>query len=165
MTAKTAFTADEWATLRNAPNLVAAAMMLAGNSGLFGSFKESFATAPSMFQGLSSPNELIKALSAREEISEAQTFVRSQVSFSEAGQAPAKFSGLATAATTGALNILKAKGSADDVSSYKTWLMDIADKISKSAKEGGFLGFGGELVSAGEQTFIQALKSATSSIA
>ena len=81
MTAKTAFTADEWATLRNAPNLVAAAMMLAGNSGLFGSFKESFATAQSMFQGLSSPNELIKALSAREEISEAQTFVRSQVSF------------------------------------------------------------------------------------
>ena len=165
MTAKTAFTAEEWATLRNTPNLVASAMMLAGNSGLFGSFKESFAMAQSMFQGLSSTNELIKSLSAREEISEAQTFVRSQVSFSEAAQAPTKFSGLATAGTTSAVNILKAKGSADDVSSYKTWLIDIADKISKSAKEGGFLGFGGELVSAGEQTFMQALKTATGSMA
>jgi hypothetical protein len=142
MTAKTAFTAEEWSTLRNTPNLVAAATMLAGNSGLFGSFKESFATAQAMFQGLTSSNELIKSLSQREEISEAQTFVRSQVSFADAKNASTKFSGLAT----------------EGVTTYKTWLADIADKISKSAKEGGFLGFGGELVSAGETAFINALK-------
>ena len=52
-------------------------MMLAGNSSLLGSFKESFATAQSMFQGLSRSNELIKALSPREEVMEAPTFVRS----------------------------------------------------------------------------------------
>lgn len=57
MTAKTAFTVEEWATLRNTPNRVAAAMMLAGNSGLLASFKESFAAAQSMFQGLSSGAE------------------------------------------------------------------------------------------------------------
>jgi hypothetical protein len=163
MTAKTAFTPEEWATLRNTPNLVAAGMMLAGNSGLFGSFKESFATAQSLFQGGSSPNELIKALSQREEVTEAQTFVRSQVSFSEAAQAPAKFSSLATGGATSALGILKAKGSPDDVTAYKQWLLDIANKISQAAKEGGFLGFGGELVSANEKTFMQALQTATNS--
>lgn len=158
MTAKTAFTTEEWATLRNTPNLVAAATMLAGNSGLFGSFKESFATAQAMFQGISSSNELIKALSQREEISEAQQFVRSQISFAEAKNAAAKFSGLATGGTTAALNILRTKGTTDDGIAYKNWLTDIADKISQSAKEGGFLGFGGELVSEGEKTFIAALK-------
>ncbi len=158
MTAKTAFTVDEWATLRNTPSLVAAATMLVGNSGLFGSFKESFATAQTMFQGLSSSNELIKSLSQREEISAAQEFVRSQVSFADAKNAPTKFTGLATAGGGAALQILKAKGSSDDVSQYKTWLADIADKISQSAKEGGFLGFGGELISDGEEAFISALK-------
>jgi hypothetical protein len=165
MTAKSAFTPEEWATLRNTPNLVGAATMLAGNSGLFGSFKESFATAQSMFQGLSSSNELIKALSQREEISEAQTFVRSQVSFSEAAQAPTKFGNLATTGVSAALGILRAKGSADDQAAYKKWLVDIADKISQAAKEGGFLGFGGELVSDGEKAFITALKNATNSVA
>lgn len=160
MTAKTAFTTEEWASLRDAPSLVAAATMLAGNSGLFGSFKESFATAQAMFQGLSSSNELIKSLSQREEISAAQEFVRSQVSFAEAKNAPAKFSGLAIGGSTSALTILRAKGTADDVAAYKLWLTDVADKISQSAKEGGFLGFGGELVSEGEQTFISALKQA-----
>ena len=160
MTAKTAFTTEEWASLRDAPSLVAAATMLAGNSGLFGSFKESFATAQAMFQGLSSSNELIKSLSQREEISAAQEFVRSQVSFAEAKNAPAKFSGLAIGGSTSALNILRAKGAADDVAAYKSWLTDVADKISQSAKEGGFLGFGGELVSETEQTFISALKQA-----
>ena len=165
MTAKSAFTPEEWASLRNTPNLVAAAMMLAGNSGLFGSFKESFATAQGLFQGLSSSNELIKALSQREEISEAQQFVRSQVSFSEAAQAPAKFSQLATNGVTTALGILRNKGAADDLASYKKWLVDIADKISQAAKEGGFLGFGGELVSDGEEVFLAALKNATNAFA
>ena len=165
MTAKTAFTPDEWATLRNTPNLVAAATMLAGNSGLFGSFKESFATAQSLFQGLSSSNELIKALSQREEISEAQGYIRSQVSFSEAAQAPAKFSQLATTGVTSALGLLRAKGTADDLAAYKKWLVDIADKISQSAKEGGFLGFGGELISDGEEAFMAALKNATNAVA
>jgi hypothetical protein len=165
MTAKSAFTPEEWATVRNTPNLVAAATMLAGNSGLFGSFKESFATAQGLFQGLSSSNELVKALSQREEISEAQQFVRSQVSFSEAAQAPAKFSQLATTAVTAALGILRAKGTADDLAAYKKWLVDIADKISQSAKEGGFLGFGGELVSDGEEAFMAALKNATNAVA
>lgn len=160
MTSKTAFTTEEWTTLRNTPNLVAAATMLAGNSGLFGSFKESFATAQAMFQGISSSNEMVKALSQREEISAAQEFVRSQVSFAEAKNASAKFSGLATGGTTSALGILRAKGTPEDVAAYKSWLADIADKISASAKEGGFLGFGGELVSEGEKTFISALKQA-----
>jgi hypothetical protein len=158
LTAKSAFSVEEWATLRNTPNLVAAATMLAGNSGLIGSFKESFATAQAMFHGMTSSNDLIKSLSQKEEISEAQQFVRGQVSFAEAKNAPAKFSGLATSGTVSALQVLRAKGSADDIAAYRTWLVEIAEKISKSAKEGGFLGFGGQLVSGGEEDFITDLK-------
>ncbi len=165
MTAKSAFAPEEWNALRNTPNLVAAAMMLAGNSGLFGSFKESFATAQGLLQGLSNDNELIKALSQREEISAAQEFVRGQISFSEARQAPAKFSNLATTSVASSLGILRAKGTPDDVVAYKKWLVDVAGKISQAAKESGFLGFGGELVSDGEEAFMTALTNATNSVA
>ena len=118
-----------------------------------------------MFQALSSSNELIKSISQREEVSAAQEFVRSQVSFADATNAPTKFSGLATNGIEAALTILRNKGTADDATAYKSWVTDIADKISKSAKEGGFLGFGGELVSDGEAAFLSALKQSISTIA
>jgi hypothetical protein len=40
MSTKTDFTPEEWETIRNAPYLAAAAVMIAGRSGIFGSIKE-----------------------------------------------------------------------------------------------------------------------------
>ena len=38
-------------------------------------------------------------------------------------------------------------------------LATVAEKAANASKEGGFLGFGGERVSAGEQAFLDQLKS------
>jgi glutamine synthetase len=45
MSTKTDFTPEEWETLRNAPYLAAAAVMVAGRSGILGSIKEAFVIA------------------------------------------------------------------------------------------------------------------------
>ncbi|MBT8427742.1 MAG: hypothetical protein KJO02_06915, partial [Erythrobacter sp.] len=39
-----------------------------------------------------------------------------------------------------------------DAERYKLFLMSIAQRVAEAAKEGGFLGFGGERISAAEQS-------------
>ena len=40
-----------------------------------------------------------------------------------------------------------AKATPDEADQYKTWILDIAEDVAKSASEGGFLGFGGTQIS------------------
>ena len=56
-------------------------------------------------------------------------------------------------------NLLKEKASAGEAAEYKAWAMSVAENVAKAAKEGGFLGFGGEQVSAGEKTLFAELAS------
>ena len=56
--------------------------------------------------------------------------------------------------------ILKLKGSPTDLDSYRQLLVDIADRTAKAAKEGDFLGFGGEWVSEGERAVISRISQA-----
>jgi hypothetical protein len=47
-----------------------------------------------------------------------------------------------------------------EVHGYKTWLVATAIRVAQASKEGGFLGFGGTLVSAEEQAALTALAAA-----
>ena len=40
------------------------------------------------------------------------------------------------------------------MAAYKKMIATVAEETAKASKEGGFLGFGGERVSAGEQAFL-----------
>jgi hypothetical protein len=53
---------------------------------------------------------------------------------------------------------LVAANSPLQASSYAKMLVDVATKTAEASKEGGFLGFGGTLVSAEEQAAIDDLK-------
>jgi hypothetical protein len=159
MTARTDFTPEEWITLRNVPHLVAASMMIAGNSGL-GTFKESFATAQGLYAGLSSDNAVIRDLAAREEAMAGQQFIRSQVSFGQThAEVYGKLRSLAMAELDKAVALLGAKGTPADVAAYKKWVSDIANRVANAAKEGAFLGLGGERVSEGETALLEELGS------
>jgi hypothetical protein len=160
MTTKTDFTVEEWETLRNAPYLAAAAVMVAGGSGVLGSIKEAFVTAQSFYEGSSSDNPLIKALSAPDETTTAQEFVRGQISLREAAQAPEKLRSLAVEKGRAAVALLQQKGSAGEADAYKRWVIDIAQKVANAAKEGAFLGFGGERVSDAEEVVLHDLTAA-----
>ena len=55
--------------------------------------------------------------------------------------------------------ILEGKVPPDQAEGYKKWLLGIAGKVANAATEGGFLGFGGERVSAAETAAINELAS------
>jgi hypothetical protein len=154
---KTHFTLEEWETLRNAPHLAAAAVMMAGRSGILGSLKEAFTIAQRFYESSSSDNALIKALSAQDETRAGQEFVHGQVSLREAAQAPEKLRRLAVEKCQAAVTLLNQKGEAGEADAYKRWVMDMAQKVANAAKEGAFLGFGGERVSDAEEVVLNAL--------
>jgi hypothetical protein len=47
--------------------------------------------------------------------------------------------------------ILKEKATPKEAEEYKEWAMSIAESVANAAKEGGFLGFGGERISEKEK--------------
>jgi hypothetical protein len=160
MSTKTDFTPEEWETIRNAPYLVAAAVMVAGRSGIFGSIKEALVTAQTFYESASSESPLIKALSAQDEVKLSQEFVSNQIALREAAQAPEKLRSLAVEQCQAAVALLNQKGGAGEAESYKRWVMDIAQKVANAAKEGAFFGLGGERVSEAEQAILADLAAA-----
>jgi hypothetical protein len=151
------FTADEWKKLRDTPNIVALATALAGASGLFGTIGEMFTAAKTVYAGLTSGNDLIKAVAAKEEIEASRDSVRAA-----AGEPANAKENLRIAALAGiqhVKNILNAKAP-EHATGYLAWVGEIAQKVAESAKEGGFLGFGGERISEGERAFLNELNAA-----
>ena len=57
-------------------------------------------------------------------------------------------------------NLLKAKASPEEAEEYKTWVVRVAHRVAAAAKEGGFLGFGGEQVSGSEVEIINEIGAA-----
>jgi hypothetical protein len=158
---KTDFTAQEWEVLRDAPHLVMLSVATAGSSGPFGSLKEAFASAGAIVEAAKSKNELLREICQREELKGAQQAL--QQSIKSAGDYKALRDQLQTAAAekaTAANALLKQKGSPDDLQAFRDFLLNVAEKTAQAAKEGSFLGFGGERVSEGERTVIKKISNA-----
>lgn len=160
MTSKTSFSAEEWNLLRVAPVLVASGVSAADPGGLVGAFQEAAAGMQGMAQSLKqgSAQELATALLSDKSMPEMPN-PRSLMGEGDRQQQLTNFKGQAIGRVKDALALLKSKGSADDVTAYKSMLMAVAEKTANAAKEGGFLGFGGERVSAGEKAFLDELRS------
>jgi hypothetical protein len=161
MAKKADFTPEEWEALRDAPHLVMLSVATAGSSGPFGSLKEAFAPAGAIIEAAQGKSELLKAICDRGELKAAQNSIRDSIKIG--GDVKALREQLQTAAAdkaSAANSILKQKGSTGDVEAFRQLLVDIADRTAKAAKEGGFLGFGGEWVSEGERAVISRISQA-----
>jgi hypothetical protein len=158
MADKTTFTAEEWATIRNAPTLVGLVVAMSGASGL-GTIKETFATMQGIMAGAKSDNALVRALATPEEVMAAQEYMRGQL---QMGTAPADLTAnlrkLAFDNLGAAIAAIKAKAAFADVTAYGTWIMAIGTEVAGAAKEGGFLGIGGERISAPEKAALEEIK-------
>jgi hypothetical protein len=160
MATKTDFTAQEWEALRDAPHFVSLAVATAGASGPFGSLKEAFAPASALVEASKSTNELLRGLCDRTELKAAQKAVRASIKASDMKTLRNELQTLAADKAHAATATLQQKGSPGDADAFRTFLVDIAERTAKAAKEGGFLGFGGEWVSDNERSVLNRISEA-----
>ena len=157
MAAKTDFTETEWEALRDAPHLVALSVAIAGGSGLVGSFKEAMAPAMALVEASKGDNALLRDICQPDQMKAAQSAVRSRLKITEIETLRSEFRNSALQVSQTALDVLRQKGFGDDLTIYRNFLWDIGNRVAQAAKEGGFLGFGGERVSENERALLAEL--------
>jgi hypothetical protein len=159
MAGRTNFSDEEWNLLRVVPILVASGVSAADPSGLIGTVKEAFVGVSSMMESYKEGGqlELISGLLADKNM---PTMPDRKALLGE-GSPEQQLENLKTAVlgkVREALALLGTKASPEEVAAYKKMIATVAEETAKASKEGGFLGFGGERVSAGEQSFIDQVK-------
>ncbi len=160
MAGRTSFSDEEWNLLRIAPVLVATGVSVSDPSGLIGTVKEAFYGMSSMMESYKHGTqlELIGALLA----DKSRPTMPDRGALLGEGSREQQFENLKTAVlgkVRKALALLGTKASPEELAAYKQMMVTVAEETAKAAKEGGFLGFGGERVSAPEQAFLDQLKS------
>jgi len=159
MLTKNDFTPAEWATLRDTPSLVGFATLMAGASGL-GTLKESMAIAQSVMENQKSDIPFIRDLSSRTEMESAQGSIRETFGTAEGKPTSENLPRLALEQARQSMAALSGKASAEETEAWRHMIYGVAEKVANAAREGGFLGFGGTVVSEGEQTFLNQLRDA-----
>lgn len=159
MAKKSDFSDQEWEVLRDAPHLVALAVATAGASGPFGSLKEAFAPAKAIVEAAKGGNELLRAICDRADLKDAQQSVKGSITAKDMKSLREELQTLAAEKARAATSILQDK-SPGDADAYKTFLVGIAERTAEAAKEGGFLGFGGEWVSKDERVVLNRISEA-----
>jgi hypothetical protein len=159
MAVKTDFTAEEWNLLRETPQLVALAVAMAGASGITGTIAESLSASQALVEAARGANPLVQSLGSRDEILGAQEGVRALLQGDLAGL-QTRLPSLALDRARSAVQLLKTKGTGDDLAAYRGFLKAVASRVAQAAKEGSFLGFGGERVSDREEQFLASLDQA-----
>lgn len=162
MANKSTFTPDEWNTIRDAAHLSAMAVTVSGASGIVGTLKETFAMASSLVEGMKSDDELVRSICSKDEVKEAQQSLRAhaqEMQGTEIGAIKAKLQATAVEKVKAAVAILRAK-SPQDLAAYQGFVAGVGQKIAQAASEGGFLGLGGERVSADEKQMLAQLDGA-----
>jgi hypothetical protein len=153
MSKKADYTADEWQTIVKSPPMAGLAVTLASPNGPFGVMKEMFAVGMAIAETLQkgSSNELVSSLIE---------------DLKARGTKPERPQGMdspekARAACMQALKdldaLLAAKSTPNEALGFKQWLLGIAQSVAEASNEGGFMGFGGEKVSAAEREALAAI--------
>ncbi len=165
MATKTDFSSTEWEVLRDTPHLVVLAVAIAGGSGIFGSIAEAIAPSGTIIEALKGSNQLLREVCEKEEI---KASIKSIKSLSKASHDYAGIQAAlrkeATDKSRAALDLLRQKGSSEDIAAYRDFLLKLGEKVANAAKEGAFLGFGGERVSEHERTLLAELAEAVGAL-
>lgn len=165
MTKKTDFSSAEWEVLRDAPNFVVLAMAIAGASGFFGSIAEALAPSGAIRDALQGSNQLLRELCEKEEMMASVESIKSQAKASgDFAHIQAALRKEAIDKARAAVDLLRQKGSTEDIEAYSNFLITLGDKVANAAKEGAFLGFGGERVSEHERTLLAELADAVGAL-
>ncbi|HEU4898122.1 MAG TPA: hypothetical protein VFX88_11260 [Actinomycetota bacterium] len=152
MTSRQDFTDEEWTRIRRAPLVAGVAISLADPGGPIELAKETMATLRSATLP-PSQQELLAAVALD---IQAMTQHRQNplADFKPRG-------GQQVLEELKAVNALvTAKATAEEAEAFRRWLLAAAQAAADAGKEGDFLGFGGEQVSAGEQRMLEQVRAA-----
>jgi hypothetical protein len=161
MANKANFSPDEWNQVVGGVFMAGFAVTVADLSGLWGLFKETFASGRALLEAKSSAagNELMKAIVSDLETSEGRTAGRDYVKTRMEGAKREEIRARAIEGVRQAASVVEAKAPAD-AQAYKDWLLHVSENVAEASKEGGFLGFGGVAVSDAEKATLAEIRTA-----
>lgn len=156
MTGKADFDEQEWATVKRAPVLAGLAVSLADPGGPLGAVKESMSAMTTVVGAVRTPtgSALVDAVAA--DIADGAK--QRQTPLGDFRPSPQDAAGAVFGELEKANGIVGAKANPEEATAYRGWLLSIAQHAAEAAKEGGFLGIGGERVSGPEQQMLDKLK-------
>jgi hypothetical protein len=155
MTGKADYTDEEWNRLRRAPFVAGMAISLADPGGPIEMSHETIAT---LKEASTPPSREQLLLEVSQDIMSMVNQKQNPLAgFKPASSAPA---GTWVLDELSAVNdILLAKATPEEADAVRRWFLDVAQGAADAAKEGGFMGFGAERVSEGEQKMLDQLRS------
>jgi hypothetical protein len=156
MTSKADFTEDEWTHLKRAPLVAGLAISLADPGGPIEAVKESVAALKTLLGAADEGGrgELVGAI-AKDVAAEAKERKNPLSGFKPRGALAGEE---ILEELRGANRIVTEKAAPEDAVAFRDWLLDAAQEAADAAKEGGFMGFRAERVSAGEQKMLDKLR-------
>ena len=169
MSVRDDFDDDEWFLLGATPAMIAAAMSGAAPSGVIGTVKEMTAGMRATVQGRSEHADSPLILALLEKAENWDAAKEKAKDYRERSKARLEAAGITSreqlheqviADCRAAAALVDERCEPSDAAAYKRWSVDIARDVAEAAKEGGFLGFGGERVSPEEQAMLGRIESA-----
>jgi hypothetical protein len=159
MTTKSDFTPDEWSRIVRAPFVAGMAISLADPGGPVEATKETMATLRSATNPPGDDQLLAEvALEVHAMVQQRNSPLGGWRPTAEG--APWGEQVLEELRTVRAL--VDAKAAPDEAAAFGRWLMRSAQEAADAAKEGGFLGFGGQQVSEREEAMLEQVRQAVS---
>jgi hypothetical protein len=159
VTTKRDFTADEWSRIVRAPLVAGMAVALADPGSAVETAKETLAALETA-RNAPSPQELLTEVASE---------VRAMTQRNESplgGYRPAPDGGPAGDQVLAELRAVQAvvagKAAPGEVTAFARWLVAAAEAAAQAAKEGGFLGIGGQQVSDREKAMLDRVRQAVS---
>jgi hypothetical protein len=155
MTTKSDFTDEEWTRIRRAPFVAGMAISIADPGGPIEVTKETMA---SIRTATVPPSEEELLLSVAHDI---QGLVQQKKNpLGDFKPTSGSLAGQEVLDELRAVNeIVTAKASSEEAAAFSRWLIATAQAAADAAKEGGFMGFGAEQVSRGEQAMLDKIAS------
>ncbi len=163
MTARSAFTDQEWLTLVEVPVLAMLCASLVDEDGRLGYLREVAAGSEAITRAVEKypDNELIAAVAwAMEDEQTGRQFAAAMHGLSAEQMTERLFERCREA-----MALLAEKAEPAEITAYATWVLDIAAEVVLATARGGFLGIGGEPITPEERAFLQRLAGALTAIA
>jgi len=150
-------TVVQWQAVRNTPHHVIIAVSAAGGSA-FDEMLERAAGLKGIVDASHSSHPLVSEIGGSTHIMQAQDDVRKwYYTLDEGHRTPDRLQEKALETAKHALEALGTHGSAEDLMHYGEFVLSLATRVARAAREGDIMGIGGELVSEKERRFIERL--------